>query len=262
MSTATSGVSNAVPELLLRTTPPRAPRHLLARPRLGLDDEQFRERSLTVVQAPAGFGKTSLLAQWRREHLARGAAVAWISADASEDPLRFLLSLVLAVRGGCGRPNFGRGLYDGATSSLGELEGITAWLAEVAHLALELVLVVDEAERLAPSRFEGLSYLIHNAPPNLRVVVAARGGLDPVFADLAAYGQCAAVGTEQLRFRIDETLNLVRARFGKRVDADACARLHDITEGWPLGLQIALAALERAPDPCLAIDAMFARGRG
>ena len=262
MSTVTRGAGNAIPELLLKTTPPRAPRHLLVRPRLGLEDEQFRDRALTIVQAPAGFGKTSLLAQWRREHLARGAGVAWISADGSEDPMRFMLSLILAVRSGCGRPHFGRGLSDGAISSLGELDGITAWLAEIAQTALKLVLVVDEAERLAPARFEGLSYLVHNAPPNLRVVIAARGGLDPIFADLVAYGHCASIGSEQLRFRSEETLSLVRGRFGSRVDADACARLHEITEGWPLGLQIALTAMERVADPSLAIDAMFASGRG
>ncbi|CAG4883668.1 ATP-dependent transcriptional regulator, MalT-like, LuxR family [Georgfuchsia toluolica] len=262
MSTVPRAADNSIPELLLKTMPPRSPRHLLVRPRLGLDDEQFRDQALTIVQAPAGFGKTSLLAQWRREHLARGAAVAWISADGSEDPMRFMLSLILAVRSGCGRSNFGRGLSDGAISSLGELDGITAWLAEIAQTALQLVLVVDEAERLAPARFEGLSYLIHNAPANLRLVVAARGGLDPIFADLAAYGHCSVVGPEQLRFRSEETLSLVRGRFGNRVDADTCARLHEITEGWPLGLQIALTAMERVADPRLAVDAMFARGRG
>src|SRR5690349_1874094 len=71
----------AYAELLLKTSPPRAPRHQLARPRLGLDEGRFRDVPVVVVQAPPGFGKTSLIAQWRREHLAHGAAVAWFTAD-------------------------------------------------------------------------------------------------------------------------------------------------------------------------------------
>ena len=258
MISATSSAT-VYSELLLKTTPPRAPRHLLARPRLSLDDEQFRDRPVTVVQAPPGFGKTSLVAQWRREHLARGAAVAWISADERDDPQRFLNGLVLSVRTGCGRPAFGGLLLGGAANSVGEMEGVTAWLAEVAQTTLDLVLIVDEAERLSEPGFAALTYLLHNAPPNLRVVVAARAGLDSAVADLRAYGHCVSVGAETLRFRFDETMTLFRNRFGAKVDADACARLHEMTEGWPLGLQLALAAMERGNDPRAAIDAMSAR---
>ena len=84
-TSATTRPTGAVSGLILKATPPRAPRHVLPRPRLASDDAQFLDRPLILVQAPAGFGKTSLLAQWRREHLARGAVVAWLSADAADD---------------------------------------------------------------------------------------------------------------------------------------------------------------------------------
>ncbi|HJV25196.1 MAG TPA: LuxR C-terminal-related transcriptional regulator [Aromatoleum sp.] len=252
--------ASALPELVLKTTAPRAPRHLLLRPRLSLDDEAFRDRQVVVVQAPPGFGKTSLLAQWRREILARGAAVAWISADEQSDPERFLQSLVYAVRSGCGRPAFGRILIEGAGASASEFEGVTAWLAEVAQTSLDLVLMVDEAERLPPGAFAILSYLLHNAPANLRLVVASRSGLDHEVADLCAYGYCLLIGAESLRFRLDETLNLVRNRFGTKVDTDTCARIHETVEGWPLGLQLAFAALERGSDARAVVEAMSARG--
>lgn len=258
MTTATSGASAAYSELVLRTTPPRAPRHLLARPRLSLDDAQFRDRPVIVVQAPPGFGKTSLLAQWRREHLAHGAAVAWMTGDDRDDPQRLLHGLVLAVRAGCGRPAFGRAVLESAVASA-ELEGITAWLAEVAQIPMDLVLVVDEAERLPPASHAALAYLLHNAPPNLRVLVGARSGFDADVADLGDYGQCVAVGTEALRFRVEETMTLVRNRCGAKADPDSCARLHEITEGWPLGLQLALTALEQGTDPRAAINALAGR---
>ena len=215
-----------------------------------------------VVQAPAGFGKTSLLGQWRREHLARGAAVAWMSADDHEDPQHFLHALTLAVRIGCGRPAFGRYFLEGGGAPGGELEGITAWLAEVAQTSLDMVLIVDEVERLPARNFQTLIYLLHNLPSNLRVIVAGRGGMDDDVADLVAYGEGTAVGPEMLRFSLDETIAFVRNRFGGNIDADACARLHEITEGWPLGLQLALAATEGGGDPRAAINGMLARNEG
>ena len=255
---AATGPRGAASELILKVTPPRAPRDLLVRRRLTSDDPQLSDRPLTVVQAPAGFGKTSLLVQWRREHLARGAVVAWLSASAGDDPRRFVQALVLAVRVGCGRPAFGQTLLESARTAP-ELEGVTAWLAELGQTALDVVLIVDDAERLPPATVTGvLAYLLHNAPPNLRVVVAARGELDLQIDDLVAYGQGVRVGAPILQFTLAETIELARARCGGRVDADACAQLHESTEGWPLGLQLALSAIERSADPRTAIRAVSA----
>lgn len=256
MTSAKSGAFDAVTEFVLKTMPPKAPRHLLVRPRLSSVDEHFREHRLIVVQAPAGFGKTSLLAQWRREYLSQGAAVAWLSVDERDDPYRFLQGLVQAVRVGAARPAFGRILLEGSTAVMGVLEGITAWLAELAMTALDLVLFIDEAERLPDASLAALNYLMHNSPRNLRVVVASRGKVDAEVADLDSYGQCALVGAETLRFKLDETIALIRNRFGAKVDTDTCARLHEVTEGWPLGLQLALSAMERGSDPRAVVSSL------
>ena len=127
---------------------------------------------MILVQAPAGFGKTALLAQWRREHLAHGRVVAWLSAQEDDNPQRFVQGLVLAVRLGSGRPTFGHTLLEGVAPP--GIEGITTWLAEVAQSALDVVLFIDEGERLPPAAGEALTYLINNAPANLRVLVATR----------------------------------------------------------------------------------------
>ena len=209
------------------------------------------------MQAPAGFGKTSLLAQWRREHLAHGRCVAWLSAQTADDPTRFLQSLALAVRLGAGRPTFGHTLL--ATGAPTGLEGVTVWLAEVAHSALDIVLIIDEADRLPQATREALAYLLRNAPPNLRAVIAARADCGLEIDDLVAYGACVVVGPAQLRFDFDETIELVRARFGSRVDRDAAARLHELTEGWPLGLQLALSAMAAGSDPRFDLSVMAAR---
>jgi LuxR family maltose regulon positive regulatory protein len=249
--------SAAGADLLLKVTPPRASREHLGRGRLALD----RERPIGVVQAAGGFGKTSLLAQWRLEHLAHGAAVAWLTASDRDDPQRLVQALALAVRVGAGRPTFGHTLLEAAPA--GGLEGVTTWLAELAQSALDLVLVVDESDRLPPDAREALGYLLRNAPPNLRVRIGARPDdtLDQALglADLVAYGEAEVVRAPRLRFQLDETFELVRRRFGAQVDADTIARLHELSEGWPLGLQLMLGVLAAGAEPRAEVAALAAR---
>lgn len=251
-------VGAAADDLLLKVTPPRVPRHQVARPRLQSDHERLRDHPLVLVQAPAGYGKTSLLAQWRREHLAHGRIVAWLSSQPHDDVPRFVQGLALAMRVGAGRPGFGHTLLEGA--SLLGLEGVTVWLAEVAQSALDVVLIVDEVDRLPEPTREALAYLLRNAPSNLRTVVAARADCQLGIDDLVSYGMATVVGPAQLRFQLDETIELVRARFGTRVDRDAVARLHELAEGWPLGLQLALSVMAAGTDPQAEISVIASRG--
>lgn len=230
-------------DLVLKVTAPRTPRDLLAR------NVRMADRAAVIVQAPAGFGKTSLLAQWRRDHLAQGSVVAWITSQPQDDPSRFVQALALAVRVASGRPTFGHVLLDAVPPA--GFEGITSWLAEVAQTALDVVLIVDEADRLPAASRELLGYLLRNAPPNLRCVVAARADCDLQVEDLVAYGQCARLGAQQLRFGLEETLALVRARMGGKVSHDEAARLHEMVEGWPLGLQLALSVMGGTGKPQL-----------
>ena len=81
----TRSATGSIDSLLLKVTPPRVPRHLVARPRLLSSTADFSDRPVILVQAPAGFGKTALVAQWRLEHLAHGTVVAWLSAQAQDD---------------------------------------------------------------------------------------------------------------------------------------------------------------------------------
>jgi LuxR family maltose regulon positive regulatory protein len=244
-------------DLQLRVTAPRVPPAQFTRPRLLASAELFRDRSVILVQAPGGFGKTSLLAQWRREHLAQGTVVAWFSSLPSDEPQRLVQGLVLAFRTGAGRPTFGHTLLD--ASSPGGLEAITIWLAEVAQSALSTVLIVDEAERLPEASREMLTYLLRNLPPNLRLVIAARPDCSFGVDDLVDYGLCVTVNASMLRFHVDETLQLVRNRFGERVSADAAVQLHELTEGWPLGLQLTLSAIAAGQELSATLAAVSAQ---
>jgi LuxR family maltose regulon positive regulatory protein len=253
---AKPGRAGPTDDLLLRVTAPRVPPDLFARPRLLSSAELLRDRPVILVQAPGGFGKTSLLAQWRREHLAHGTVVAWLSAQPADEPQRLVHGLVQAFRTGAGRPTFGHMLLD-ASAPRG-LEAITIWLAEVAQSALSTVLIIDEADRLPESSREVLAYLLRNLPPNLRLVIGARPDLALDVDDLVDYGLCVTVGAPMLRFQVDETLQLVRNRFGERVSNDAAVQLHELTEGWPLGLQLALSAIAAGQEPSAMLSAVSA----
>lgn len=246
MTTETHLPDSAGDDLLLRVSPPRVPRHLLSRPRLLANDPAFRGVPAILIQAPAGFGKTSLLAQWRLEHLSHGLVVAWVSAQARDTPQRLAQALAMAVRRSSGRSTFGHVLLDSVGPT--GLEGITIWLAELAQTALDVVLIVDEAERLPAASREALGYLLRNAPPNLRTVIASRPDSSLDIDDLIAYGQCVVVGPAMLRFKLEETLELVHERFGTSIDKNTAARLHALTEGWPLGLQLSLTMMARGAD--------------
>ena len=251
-------LAGAPDDLLLRVTPPRVPRHQVTRPRLQADHERLRDHPVILVQAPAGYGKTSLLAQWRCEHLAQGRVVAWLTAQPQDHVQRFVQGLALAVRAGAGRPTFGHTLLEAAPPA--GLEAVTILLANMAQSALDIVLIVDEADRMPEGTREALAYLLRNAPSNLRVVAAARTDCHLGIDDLVSYGMATVVGPAQLCFQLDETIELVRGRFGTRVDRDAAARLHELAEGWPLGLQLALSVMAAGSDPQAEISVMAAQG--
>src|SRR5690349_4905437 len=94
------------PEFILKATPPRVPRMALERDRLARFWTDVCDRTAIAVVAPAGFGKTTLLAQWRRRWLEQGALVAWLSVDDKDEPERFTLALLHALRVASGRPSF------------------------------------------------------------------------------------------------------------------------------------------------------------
>ncbi|SEK16883.1 MULTISPECIES: LuxR C-terminal-related transcriptional regulator [unclassified Variovorax] len=245
-------------ELLLKVTPPRVSRQLISRPRLLSSAGALRDHVSFAVQAPAGFGKTSLLSQWRREYLALGVVVAWVSAHEADDPRRLAQSLALSVRVAAGRPDFGAELLEAGAP--GGTEAMTLFLAELAHAAWNIVLIVDEVDRLPVSSREALIYLLRNTPVNTRIVIAARADCQLDLDDLMDYGKCLAVGADALRFRFEETLELVRTRLGTAVSSDTAARLHELTEGWPLGLQLAVALVSDVSDPDAELDALSKQG--
>jgi LuxR family maltose regulon positive regulatory protein len=248
------------PELILKTTPPRLPRGALRRDRFMPFWTSTRERTAIAVVAPAGFGKTTLLLQWRRQWMEQGALVVWLSVDAQDEPVRFILALLQAMRDASGRAAFDALASRYESESGPQVAVLTALLGEIALLGTETVLMIDDAERLPRATvLASLQYLLLNAPANLHLVIASRTLLPMRTSELTAKGSLAALGKEDLRLRLEESIEILDRRLGPQLNVHQSAKLHEAVQGWPIGLQFAIARMEFEGDPATAVKTFSAR---
>lgn len=218
---------------------PRA--RLLAR----LDDGA--QRALTVLSAPAGSGKSTLVSAWAA---ARMRPIAWLSLDPDDrDVRRLLLHLVAALR--TVEPDVGEGVL--AMLAAGQLpptERILAELLNEVH-ALEsaIVLVLDDYHAVDDASLDQIvAYLLERRPPNLHLIVTTRQDPDLPLAALRARGELIEVRATDLRFTLDETAAFLTRAMGLELPADAIATLEARTEGWIAGLQLAALSLQGRDD--------------
>jgi len=227
---AAPGVSPAVTKL----RPPRPHGDAVARPRLdALLDEAMRNHTVTLVSAPAGYGKTTALAAWAQARSRSERPVAWVGLDERDDDPRALVRLLVssvATLDTRARAIDTIGEVDRALVNLVNLLDVT----DEAH-----VLVLDDIHALVRDDTLGaLRWLVDHAPAALRLVLATR--VDPALplARWRLQGSLVELRADALRFDRDEARALL-ARMGVVLDPDALAVLVARTEGWGAGLQLA-----------------------
>ena len=223
---------------------PLGPGLVVARP--GLWELLGGPARVTVVSAPAGSGKTVLLRSWiGQAGLAERAA--WVPAGREEqDPQRFWLSVVGALR----RTAAGAGLVRAVTAAP-DLDGWAVTerlLTDLAPLEDELWLVADDVHELGPEVLRQLELLVMRAPPGLRFVFAARHDVRLGLHRLRLEGELAEIRAADLRFSLAEAGQLFAAA-GVELTGAAVAVLHERTEGWAAGLRLAALAAAGHPDP-------------
>ena len=247
------------PQLVLKATPPKAAKMALPRVRLGLTAPQLADKSVVAISASSGFGKTALLVQWRRVAIGSGAAVAWLTLDQWDVPARLVDGLKVAVQIGTGKP-LPEGDFKAPIDYDAPFGGLSQWLTQVASFAGDFLLVLDDVQALPAGTSDAVHYLVHHAPANLRIVLASRKAPPFAVCDLLARGQFASLDGEDLRLQLAETTAALQMRFGNRIDAEACAHLHQLTEGWALGLQLAMAGIDKQPSIREAVATCLAPG--
>jgi LuxR family maltose regulon positive regulatory protein len=243
------------PSFSLKITPPRVRAASLPRAWLARLFDRMRDRRVIVVCAPSGYGKTTLLSQWRREVLSERAFAGWLTLDERDDRARFTRGLVACLRDTMGNPQLGTAALEAAQGPEGETIAMTALLAGIVEAARPTVAFLDDAHLLPEGTAQALlPYLLHNLPPNMQLVIGTRQALGLPRSEFAARGEYAEIGVDELRLRVEESIGFLRARFGGRFDADACARMHQCADGWPIALLLLASVLEH--DPTLDLSAI------
>jgi LuxR family maltose regulon positive regulatory protein len=219
--------------------------------RLGQD----AARKLTLLTAPPGFGKTTLLAEWAAVEESR--AVAWVSLDDNDnDPARFFASVVAALR--TVEPGIGaRALAAYATPGVGLVDVVLPiFLNEVVGLDKALLLVLDDYHLITNTDIhEGLAYLVERLPESLRVVVATRQDPPLPLGRLRARGELAELRAGELRFSAEEAATLLNGVLELDLSGADVERLQARTEGWPAALYLAALSLRSETDRSGLIDA-------
>jgi LuxR family transcriptional regulator, maltose regulon positive regulatory protein len=231
--------------------PPRTSQPPTARPRLEarLDAARGACRA-TVVSAPAGYGKTTLVASWAARRTPR---VAWFAVDPGDDPGGHTLPEADQLVAG-----WIAAAIEEATGSVvvreGD-EGVSALSAALETLSPPWrgVLVFDDAHLLGPPPAAALARWIERAPEGVHTVVVSRRAPHLPVARWLARGDVDTVGADDLRLTPDEGREVVRTLLPD-LRADLAASLVDRVEGWPAGIHLAARSLRGRSDPADLIE--------
>src|SRR5437762_9190677 len=204
-------------------------------------------KKVTIISAPAGSGKTSLLRAWAdRPGQPHRLAVMHVQRD-QRDAQQFWLALLTAVRQACAPTS--RAEPPAATPDFNGRAMVDRVLAELAGQRGRLILVVDELHELAcADALAQLTRLLTNLPGDVHAVLATRRDLPLRLQQLRLAGELAEIRAADLRFSERETRELLDAS-GIALSEAGAAMLHQRTEGWAAGLRLAAISLTGHPDP-------------
>jgi LuxR family maltose regulon positive regulatory protein len=225
---------------------------LIVRLSSGLWQSGAFARRLTLISAPAGFGKTTLVAEWQhsRPDTAPAFTFTWLSLDEQDnDPARFLIYLLAALQKI--DPSIGQG-------ALAMMQAppppppeslLSSLINDLAAAPQPFVLVLDDYHLIqAPSIHQQLSFLLEHQPPQVHVAIVTREDPPLPLSRLRARGQIADIRQRDLQFTEGETAEFLQHTMALELPAADVAVLHRRTEGWIAGLQLAALSMQRSDD--------------
>jgi LuxR family maltose regulon positive regulatory protein len=237
---------------------PRPRQGLVTRARLHELLRSGEQARLTLVSAPAGFGKTTLLADWAQQATATGRPVAWVSLDPSDnEPGSFWSYVVAALQGAVADLGSGDGGLSGPVTGPADAV-LTSLVNELAAARGELWLVLDDYHVIEDREVrEGVRFFMDHLPPNVHVLVSTRADPDLPLPRWRVRGEVVEIRAADLRFTAEEATAYLNASAGLDLAAPDVAALEERTEGWIAALQLAALSL-RGHDDVSGFIARFA----
>jgi ATP/maltotriose-dependent transcriptional regulator MalT len=249
---------------------------LVSRPRLIERMHQGIERKLTLVSAPAGFGKTTLLAEWLAASPANERAAGWVSLDQSDnDPAFFWAYFITAlqkaysrrVRSGVGESALAllrspqpQPIESVLTTLINDINAIEQYPSTGSGHGFALILddyhVID-----AQPIHSAIAFLLDHLPPQMHLIIASRSDPPLLLSRLRARGELTELRAADLRFTSDEAAAFLNEVMGLHLLATDVAALATRTEGWIAGLQLAALSMQARDDVAGFITAFTGNDR-
>jgi LuxR family transcriptional regulator, maltose regulon positive regulatory protein len=239
---------------LLRTkfALPRPRQSLVPRASLLSRLDEGLERRLTLLSAPAGFGKTTLVSEWiaSRPELQEPPSVAWVSLDAGDnDPVRFWRYVITACQTFDGA--LGKAALEllRASRRLPLEAALTAFINDLAQLERRCVLVLEDYHLITSSQIhETVAYFIDHLPVAQRLVILTRSDSPLPLARLRAHDDLYELHAADLRFSTEETRAFLEQSLSFSLSPASIEQLEARTEGWVTGLRLLALALQGRKD--------------
>jgi LuxR family maltose regulon positive regulatory protein len=198
---------------------------------------------VTLISAPAGFGKTTLVSEWITN--CKRPAV-WLSLDEGDnDPARFLTYLIAALQGLS--PNLGAQLLDVLQTPQPPPPDsiLTNLLNEIITISENFILILDDYHMVDSKVVDhALTFLIEHQPPQMHIVITTREDPDLPLARLRARGQLTELRASDLRLTLAEAAEFLNQVMGLKLSEENIAALEARTEGWIAGLQLAALSMQ------------------
>ena len=244
------------PLLLTKLYVPPVRPNIVLRPRLleRLNAGLTAGNKLTLISAPAGFGKTTLVSEWVATY---AQPIAWLSLDEGDNNTARFLSYVIAALQTI-KPNIGAGVlavFQSPQQTPPEAS-LTILLNEISALQDNFILVLDDYHVIDSKPVDQLlAFLVEHLPPQLHLVIATREDPPLPLARLRARGQLTELRASDLRFTPSETADFLNRMMGIKLSSEDITALEVRTEGWIAGLQLAALSMRERSDTATFIQA-------
>jgi serine/threonine-protein kinase PknK len=255
------GTYTPPPSALTKYRPPAPTRFLVARSRLIDTLRAGGRRRLVVIHGPAGFGKTTLAAQWREVLVAEGVTVAWLTIDGDDNNVVwFLAHLIQAVRGVA--PSLAKDLRQALEERGADAARyvLATLINEIHETDTPIAIIVDEWHRTTDTAtIEAMGYLLERSCRHVQVVVTARTRAGLPMSRMRVRDQLIEIDSAALRFDLSESRAFLVEQGGLSLNEADLANLEHTTDGWVAALQLASLSLRDCDDPAELIGHMSGR---